>query len=68
MKRIDIRVYVDDDHACVSRQDLEEIGESLTGIATDVLNLATEDHCPKGIFTVLYQIEDDVDYPNELYM
>ena len=68
MKRIDIRVYIDDDHACVTKQDLENIGQSMSRLVTDGINKSTAPHCPKGIFTVLYQVEDDVDYPNELYM
>ena len=68
MKRIDIRVYVDDEAVEVGQGDINNIAKSLTALVVDGANkLCRPDSCPEGFITVVYHIDHDTDL-NDLYL
>lgn len=68
MKRLDIRVYVDDDVAALHPDDMNTLAKQLSRAVTQSANLLCNDNCPDGFITVLTHIEDDADYMDDMYL
>lgn len=67
MKRIDLRIYIDDQVVEVPNHNVEQMAQSLTTVVIDAINTCCEPHVPKDTIRVFYAIDNNAD-PNDLFL
>lgn len=67
MKRIDLRVYIDDEAQHVPIEQVELLAKELCRLVKDGCNLSCTENAKKGLITVYYDIDPDASHL-DLYM